>query len=205
MRDAAAPTWPVSCTGGRRRPDSRHRHRITRGRHRTTPQSRVREPGRLGTVRPLRTRALTEAGPGSRPPSREFRPLGVLRSSPRIQLIADRDSLLANNSCCGVVFTGPDDQRSTRVRQRGRPDHHNADPAPANAIMGRWVGSYLRELLDRMFTVNARHLRQVPTEYEAHFNAHRPHRSRSGRAATTTGRAPERTISRSSDVTDSAE
>jgi transposase InsO family protein len=52
----------------------------------------------------------------------------------------------------------------------------------ANAIMERWIGSLRRELLDRMLILNARHLRQVLTEYENHFNTHRPHRSL-GRAA----------------------
>jgi putative transposase len=47
----------------------------------------------------------------------------------------------------------------------------------ANAIMERWIGSLRRELLDRMLILNARHLRQVLTEYENHFNTHRPHRS----------------------------
>jgi putative transposase len=34
-----------------------------------------------------------------------------------------------------------------------------------------------RELLDRILIVNERHLRKVLTEYEAHFNGHRPHRA----------------------------
>lgn len=47
----------------------------------------------------------------------------------------------------------------------------------ANAIMDRWIGSLRRELLDRMLILNARHLRRVLTEYENHFNTHRPHRA----------------------------
>jgi transposase InsO family protein len=47
----------------------------------------------------------------------------------------------------------------------------------ANAIMERWIGSLRRELLDRMLILNARHLRHVLTEYENHFNTHRPHRA----------------------------
>jgi hypothetical protein len=43
-----------------------------------------------------------------------------------------------------------------------------------NAITERWVGSVRRELLDRTLIVNAAHLRKVLTEYEDHFNAHRP-------------------------------
>jgi putative transposase len=46
-----------------------------------------------------------------------------------------------------------------------------------NATMERWVGSVRREILDRILIVNAAHLRKVLTEYEDHFNAHRPHRA----------------------------
>jgi transposase InsO family protein len=46
-----------------------------------------------------------------------------------------------------------------------------------NAIMERWVGSVRREVLDRMLIVNAAHLRKVLSEYESHFNRHRPHRA----------------------------
>jgi transposase InsO family protein len=46
-----------------------------------------------------------------------------------------------------------------------------------NAIMERWVGSVRREILDRTLIVNAARLRMVLTEYEGHFNAHRPHRA----------------------------
>jgi hypothetical protein len=44
----------------------------------------------------------------------------------------------------------------------------------ANAITERWIASLRREVLDRMLLVNARHLTRVPTEYETHFNTHRP-------------------------------
>ena len=47
----------------------------------------------------------------------------------------------------------------------------------ANAIMERWIGSLRREVLDRMLILNARHLHRVLTEYEDHFNTHRPHRA----------------------------
>ena len=46
-----------------------------------------------------------------------------------------------------------------------------------NAIMERWVGSVRREVLDRMLIINAAHLRKVLSEYESHFNRHRPHRA----------------------------
>ena len=34
-----------------------------------------------------------------------------------------------------------------------------------------------REVLDRMLIINAAHLRKVLSEYESHFNGHRPHRA----------------------------
>jgi putative transposase len=46
----------------------------------------------------------------------------------------------------------------------------------ANAIMKRGIGSLRREILDRMLTLNTRHLRQALAEYEHHFTTHRPHR-----------------------------
>jgi putative transposase len=46
-----------------------------------------------------------------------------------------------------------------------------------NAIMERWVGSVRREVLDRMLIINAARLRKVLSEYESHFNRHRPHRA----------------------------
>lgn len=46
-----------------------------------------------------------------------------------------------------------------------------------NAIMERWIGSVRREVLDRILILNAAHLRKVLTEYEVHFNTHRPHRT----------------------------
>jgi hypothetical protein len=46
-----------------------------------------------------------------------------------------------------------------------------------NAIMERWTGSVRRELLDRILIMSEHHLRKVLTEYEAHFNTHRPHRA----------------------------
>ena len=47
----------------------------------------------------------------------------------------------------------------------------------ANAIAERWIGTLRRELLDRMLIINRRHLTAVLTEYVAHFNYHRPHRT----------------------------
>jgi putative transposase len=47
----------------------------------------------------------------------------------------------------------------------------------ANAIAERWIGTVRRELLDRILILNRHHLETVLTEYVAHFNDHRPHRT----------------------------
>ena len=47
----------------------------------------------------------------------------------------------------------------------------------ANAICGRIIGTLRRELLDQMLIVNEHHLRQVLTEYLAHYNTAWPHRA----------------------------
>jgi transposase InsO family protein len=47
----------------------------------------------------------------------------------------------------------------------------------ANAICERIIGTLRRELLDRLLIVNEHHLRQMMTEYLAHYNTARPHRS----------------------------
>ena len=46
-----------------------------------------------------------------------------------------------------------------------------------NAIMGRWIGSCRRELLDRTLVWNQRHLMAVLREYEDFCNTRRPHRA----------------------------
>jgi putative transposase len=47
----------------------------------------------------------------------------------------------------------------------------------ANAICERMIGTLRREVLDRMLIVSEHHLRQVLTEYLAHYNTARPHRA----------------------------
>jgi putative transposase len=47
----------------------------------------------------------------------------------------------------------------------------------ANAICERMIGTLRREVLDRLLIVNQHHLRQVLTEYLAHYNTARPHRA----------------------------
>jgi transposase InsO family protein len=47
----------------------------------------------------------------------------------------------------------------------------------AIAFAERFVGTVRRECLDRMLIFSRRHLERVLTEYVAHYNGHRPHRS----------------------------
>jgi hypothetical protein len=45
-----------------------------------------------------------------------------------------------------------------------------------NAIMERWIQSCRHELLDRTLIWNQSHLLHALSQYERHFNTHRPHR-----------------------------
>ena len=57
----------------------------------------------------------------------------------------------------------------------------------ANAHAERWVGSARRECLDWMLILSQRHLETVLSEYCAHYNLERPHRSRGLRAPASCG------------------
>ena len=47
----------------------------------------------------------------------------------------------------------------------------------ANAYAERWVGTVLREVLDRMLIFGCQQLRLVLAEFVDHYNVHRPHRA----------------------------
>lgn len=47
----------------------------------------------------------------------------------------------------------------------------------ANAIAERIVGTLRRELLDKILILNSGHARRVLSEFQDHYNAHRPHRT----------------------------
>jgi putative transposase len=57
----------------------------------------------------------------------------------------------------------------------------------ANAYAERWVGTIRRECLDRMLIFHEQQLRRVLTEYENHYNTHRPHRALEQRTPTERG------------------
>ncbi|NNE95206.1 MAG: transposase, partial [Acidimicrobiales bacterium] len=46
-----------------------------------------------------------------------------------------------------------------------------------NTFAERWIRSIRRELLDRTIVWNQRQLERLVTDYIAHYNQHRPHRS----------------------------
>ncbi|MET8331503.1 integrase core domain-containing protein [Streptomyces sp. NPDC005181] len=54
-------------------------------------------------------------------------------------------------------------------------------PARMNAHCERVIGSIRREALDHVLVLNEAHARQVLTQYQDHYNGHRPHRAREQR------------------------
>jgi hypothetical protein len=79
-----------------------------------------------------------------------------------------------------------------------------------NSIMERWIQTCRHELLDRVLIYNQAHLIHALREYEAHYNAHRPHRASPTphRCVHSPSRSPNRRASpnyASTDTTDSAD
>ncbi len=57
----------------------------------------------------------------------------------------------------------------------------------ANACAERWVSTIRRECLDRMLIFHERQLIHVVTDYESHYNTHRPHRALAQRSPIDSG------------------
>jgi hypothetical protein len=62
----------------------------------------------------------------------------------------------------------------------------------SNAICERVIGTFRRECLDRVLILGRRHLEAVLSEYVAHYNSHRPHRSLSQRSPSALDTTPAR-------------
>lgn len=72
-------------------------------------------------------------------------------------------------------FCGPFD---SVVRSEGVKIIKTPARAPkANAVAERWVRTVRNECLDHVLVFGRRHLERVLRDYQAHYNAERPHRS----------------------------
>jgi putative transposase len=84
-------------------------------------------------------------------------------------LIHDRDPLFA--TAFGEVFKAEELRIITTLPQTPR----------MNAVCERVIGTFRRELLDRILILGKRHLALMLGEYLIHYNASRPHQSRQQR------------------------
>jgi putative transposase len=80
-------------------------------------------------------------------------------------LVRDRDTKFTPSFDAGFADAGIEVLRSPPRAPKG------------NAYAERWVSTIRRECLDRMLIFSERQLRYVLTEYEDHYNTHRPHRA----------------------------
>ncbi|MDQ3761907.1 MAG: integrase core domain-containing protein [Actinomycetota bacterium] len=87
------------------------------------------------------------------------------RVTPLTFLLRDRDSRFT--AAFDAVFAADGIQILTSPPQAPQ----------ANAICERMIGTLRRELLDRILTLNQRHLRRILATYLNHFNTARPHRT----------------------------
>jgi putative transposase len=60
----------------------------------------------------------------------------------------------------------------------------------ANAHCERVIGTLRREILDHVLIVNTTHAHRVLTEYEQHYNQHRPHQARNQQPPEATSQPP---------------
>ncbi|MEU5825571.1 integrase core domain-containing protein [Streptomyces sp. NPDC047803] len=63
-----------------------------------------------------------------------------------------------------------------------------------NAHCERVIGTIRREALDHVLVMNEAHFRRVLAEYQHHYNAHRPHRSRDQRPPEAARQQPDRSV-----------
>ncbi|MFC9621118.1 integrase core domain-containing protein [Streptomyces sp. NPDC056930] len=91
--------------------------------------------------------------------------LGERGTGPRF-LLRDRDSKYTD--AFDAVFTAEDTQVLLSAPRAPR----------MNAHCERVIGTIRREALDHILILGESHARKVLTDYQDHYNGHRPHRSR---------------------------